>query len=65
MWRADEKGYSSSRSLEGDQGREGKLDISAFQCVMVSAEIELMFFLVAGTGLCFGFSGRIMLTTRC
>lgn len=32
MWRVDEKGYSSSRSLEGDQGKKGELAISAFQC---------------------------------
>lgn len=30
MWRADEKGCSSSYSLEGDQGKEGKFDISIF-----------------------------------
>lgn len=29
----DEKGSSSSCSLEGDQGKEGKLGISAFQCI--------------------------------
>ena len=34
--------------------------------VLVSAEIELIFFLVAGTVLWFGFSMRIMLITdRC
>lgn len=33
MWRADEKGSSSSHSLEGDQGKKGKLDISAFECI--------------------------------
>lgn len=33
MWRMDEKGYSSSRSLEGDQAKKGKLAISAFQCI--------------------------------
>ena len=31
--------------------------------VLVSAGIELIFFLVAGTVLCFGFSVRIMLIT--
>ena len=30
-------------------------------CVLVSAGIELIFFLVAGIVLCFGFSMRIML----
>ena len=34
------------------------------QCVLVSAGIELIFFLVAGTVLCFGFSVRIMLITH-
>ena len=32
--------------------------------VLVSAGIELIFFLVAGTVLCFGFSVRIMLITH-
>ena len=34
---------------------------SALAPVLVSAGIELFLFLVAGTVLCFGFSGRIML----
>lgn len=33
MWRTDEKGSSASCSLEGDQGKEGKLGVSAFQCI--------------------------------
>lgn len=33
MWRADETGCSSSRGLEGNQGKEGELDISAFLCI--------------------------------
>ena len=32
--------------------------------VLVSTEIELIFFLVAGIVLCFGFSRRIMLITH-
>ena len=32
--------------------------------VLVSAGIELIFFLVAGSALCFGFSVRIMLITH-
>lgn len=34
-------------------------------CVLVSAGIELIFFLLAGAVQCFGFSMRIMLVTCC
>lgn len=34
-------------------------------CVLVSSRIELVFFLVTGTVLCFGFSMRIILITHC
>lgn len=40
-------------------------DKQSFQhLVLVSAEIELICFLVAGTMLCFGFSLRVMLITH-
>ena len=38
--------------------------VYAYTVVLVSAGIELILFLVAGTVLCFGFSVRIMLITR-
>lgn len=33
VWRMDEKGCSTSHSLEGDQVKEGELGVSAFQCI--------------------------------
>lgn len=33
QWKIDEKGYSSSQSLEVHQVKEGRLDTSAFQCI--------------------------------
>jgi len=38
--------------------------IRHFQFVLVSSGIELIFFLVAGIVLCFGFSVRIVLITH-
>ena len=49
---------------KGKVGKERRGSALRFTTVLVSARTELIFFLVAGTVLCFGFSRKIMLITH-
>ena len=52
-----------STGIKGDS-REGRAALPLHRAALVSAGIELIFFLVAGIVLCFGFSMRRMLITH-
>ena len=50
---------------KGPEAHQNRINtVEVFITVLVSAGIELIFFLVAGTVLCFGFSMRRMLITH-
>jgi len=56
-------GHHEAKSSKAEEPKEGKQEAAGSDAVLVMAGIELVFFLVAGVVLCFGFGMSIVLIT--